>query len=72
MLELNKNIFSKMPPVPFSQKAKALKLENPTLLEQLHLLNLLHGAKAKIPPVAETGGKLLKSAFTASRDLADT
>ena len=64
-----KYISQTMPPVPFSQKAKAFVKENPYFTGAAAPFAVSTGA-AVIPPVAETGGKLLKSAALQVADLA--
>ena len=64
-----KYISQTMPPVPFSQKAKAFVKENPYFTGAAAPFAFSTGA-AVIPPVAETGGKLLKSAALQVADLA--
>ena len=58
-----------MPPVPFSQKAGAFVKENPYFTGVAAPFAVSTGA-AVIPPVAEGGGKLLKSAALQVADLA--
>ena len=58
-----------MPPVPFSQKAKAFVKENPYFTGAAAPFAVSTGA-AVIPPVVEGGGKLLKSAALQVADLA--
>ena len=58
-----------MPPVPFSQKAGAFVKENPYFTGVAAPFAVSTGASV-IPPVAEGGGKLLKSAALQVADLA--
>jgi len=64
-----KYISQTMPKIPFSQKAKAFVKENPYFTGAAAPFAVSTGA-AVIPPVAETGGKLLKSAALQVADLA--
>jgi len=64
-----KYISQTMPPVPFSQKAKAFVKENPYFTGVAAPFAISTGS-AVIPPVAEGGGKLLKSAALQVADLA--